>query len=113
MHEAIMTFDYAEADRMVDMNIIDFIEEESALEKSGKSLNGAIICITGKLQHFKNRDELSALITVAGGKVTSSVSSKTTYLVSNDINSTSSKNVTAKKLGVPIITEQELINMLI
>ena len=111
--DAIWNFDYTEADSLVDKGIIKFVKTEAPLEKSGNSLNGAIICITGKLQHFKNRDELSALIVVAGGKVTSSVSSKTTYLVNNDINSTSSKNVTAKKLGVPIITEQELINMLI
>jgi DNA ligase (NAD+) len=111
MHEAIMGFDYYEADRMVDMNIIDFIEE-SALENSGNALEGKVIVITGKLQHFKNRDEAKKLIEAAGGKVTGSVSSKTNYLVNNDINSTSSKNVTAKSLGIPIITEQELVNML-
>ena len=112
MHEAIVNFDYTEADMMVERYIIDFVEEESALENSGNSLEGKIFCVTGKLKHWKNRDELSAAVTAAGGKVTSSVSSKTNYLVNNDINSTSSKNVTAKNLGIPIITEQELVNML-
>ena len=79
MHDAIVNFDYTEADMMVERCIIDFIEEEAPLENSGNAqLNGAIVCITGKLQHFKNRDELKTLIERAGGKVTSSVSSKTT-----------------------------------
>ena len=111
-HDAIMNFDYREMDRLVDMGIIEF-SEGAPLEKSGNSqLSGATVCITGKLKTFKNRDELKALIERAGGKVTSAVSSKTTYLVNNDINSTSSKNATAKALGIPIITEQEIINML-
>ena len=112
MHEAIMSFDYYEADRMVDMNIIDFVEKESALENSGNALEGKTFCVTGKVKHWKNRDELSTAITAKGGKVTSSVSSKTNYLVNNDINSTSSKNLKAKELNIPIITEEELLNML-
>ena len=112
MHEAIMNFDYHEADRMVDMNIIDFIEEESTLEKSGNSLEGKTFCVTGRVHIWKNRDELSAAVIAAGGKVTSSVSSKTDYLVNNDIDSTSSKNLKAKELGIPIITEEQLMEML-
>ena len=112
MHDAIVNFDYTEADMMVERCIIDFVEEEAPLENSGNALEGKVIVITGKLQHFKNRDEAKKLIEAAGGKVTGSVSSKTNYLVNNDINSTSSKNVTAKSLGIPIITEQELVNML-
>ena len=111
MHDAIINFDYVEADRMVDMNIIDFVEEEGALENSGNALEGKTFCVTGKIKHWKNRDELSAAITAAGGKVTSSVSSKTSYLVNNDINSTSSKNLKAKELNIPIITEEELLAM--
>ena len=109
--DAICSFDYTEADSLVDNHIITIIES-APLENSGNALQGAVVCITGKLQNFKNRDELKSLIEAAGGKVTSAVSSKTAYLVNNDINSTSSKNVTAKNLGVPIITEKELINML-
>lgn len=111
MHDAIVNFNYAEADTMVDRCIIEFIEEESALENSGNALEGKTFCVTGKIKHWKNRDELSAAITAAGGKVTSSVSSKTSYLVNNDINSTSSKNLKAKELNIPIITEEELLAM--
>jgi DNA ligase (NAD+) len=112
MHDAIVNFDYTEADMMVERYIIDFVEEDSALEKSGNALEGAVVVITGKLHNFKNRDELKAIIERAGGKVTGSVSSKTTYLVNNDTNSTSSKNKTAQSLGVKIISEEELLNML-
>ena len=111
MHDAIVNFDYTEADMMVERCIIDFVEEEGALENSGNALEGKTFCVTGKVHHWKNRDELSAAVTAAGGKVTSSVSSKTDYLVNNDINSTSSKNQKAKELGIPIITEEELLSM--
>jgi DNA ligase (NAD+) len=111
MHDAIMSFDYHEADRMVDMCIIDF-KEEGEMVKNGNSLQSLTICVTGKLKHWKNRDELTAAVTAAGAKVTSSVSSKTNYLVNNDITSTSSKNQKAKELNIPIITEEELLNML-
>ena len=77
-----------------------------------KSLEGLILCATGKLQFHKNRTELKTLIEKNGGKLTESVSSKTSYLINNDINSTSSKNKTAKSLGVPIITEQQLLDLL-
>lgn len=108
MHDAIVNFDYTEADMMVERCIIDFTEEDSALENSGNALEGKTFVVTGKVHIWKNRDELSAAVTAAGGKVTSSVSSKTDYLVNNDINSTSSKNLKAKELGIPIITEEQL-----
>lgn len=113
-HDAIMNFDYYEADRMVDMCIIDFREKEAQLENSGNahSIEGLSFAITGKLKNFKNRDLLKAEIEAHGGKVVSSVSSKTNYLVNNDNTSESSKNKTAKSLGVPIITEEELMEML-
>ena len=78
------------------------------LENSGNSLEGKTFVVTGKVHIWKNRDELSAAVTAAGGKVTSSVSSKTDYLVNNDVTSTSSKNLKAKELGIPIITEEQL-----
>jgi DNA ligase (NAD+) len=76
------------------------------------TLSNKIFCITGKVSHWKNRDEVKAFIESNGGKVTSSVSNNTNYLINNDINSTSSKNMTAKKLGVPIITEEDLLSLL-
>jgi len=70
------------------------------------------LCVTGKLKIFKNRDELVAAVEAAGGKVTSTVSSKTSYLVTNDTESGSSKNIKAKQLNIPIITESQLYDML-
>ena len=66
--------------------------------------------ITGSLNHFNNRNELKELIEQKGGKVLSSVTSKTDYLINNDIESNSSKNKKAKELGIKIISEDQLIN---
>lgn len=68
--------------------------------------------ITGSVEHFANRNEVKAVIESKGGKVTGSVTSKTNYLINNDVNSTSSKNKKAKELGIPIITEEDFIKML-
>ena len=110
--DAILSFNYTEADNLVEKGIITFKARESTLEKSGNSLKGKTFCVTGRVHIWKNRDELSAAVIAAGGKVTSSVSSKTDYLVNNDITSTSSKNLKAKELGIPIITEEQLMEML-
>ena len=68
--------------------------------------------ITGSVEHFANRNELKEAIEARGGKATGSVTSKTTYLINNDVTSNSSKNKKAKDLGVPIISEEEFIKML-
>lgn len=75
-------------------------------------LSGMTFVITGNLNTFANRDKAKEKIESLGGKVTNSVSKNTTYLVNNDINSTSGKNKKAKELGIYIITEEELINIL-
>lgn len=76
------------------------------------NLSGKTFVITGSLNYFTNRDEIKEKIERLGGKVSGSVSAKTNYLVNNDINSTSSKNKKAKSLNIPIISEDELIEML-
>lgn len=76
------------------------------------NLSGKTFVITGSLNTFANRDAAKELIESLGGKVSGSVSAKTSYLVNNDINSTSGKNKKAKELGVPIITEEELLKMI-
>lgn len=76
------------------------------------NLSGLTFVITGSLNHFANRDEAKEKIESAGGKVSGSVSAKTSYLVNNDIASTSGKNKKAKELNIPIISEEELIKML-
>ena len=61
------------------------------------------------LNNFKNRGQLEDVIRAHGGKVSSSVSKNTTYLINNDNTSTSSKNMSAKKLNVQILTEEEFL----
>ena len=79
---------------------------------SGKDLTGKTFVITGSLTHYKNRNELVSIIESMGAKVSGSVSSKTSYLINNDAESSSSKNKKAKQLGIPIISEQDFINMI-
>ena len=110
-HKAIMEFDYNEADRLAEFYVTFAENVNSEEENTEKTLEGKVFVITGKLQTYKNRAELQADIEKYGGKVTSSVSKNTSYLVNNDKASTSSKNVSAQKLGIPIISEAELKEM--
>lgn len=87
-----------------------FLIPESKTENV--DLTGKTFVITGSLSHFSNRDEAKERIEALGGKVSGSVSVKTTYLVNNDLNSTSGKNQKAKSLSVPIINEEELLRIL-
>lgn len=91
------------------LEVIDF----EAVGISDDSLLGQIFVITGSLEEFGSRDELSKKIVSMGGKVTGSVSKNTNYLINNDNTSGSSKNKKAQQLKVPIITEEEFINMFI
>ena len=79
---------------------------------SSVDLSGKTFVITGSLIHYKNRDELVSIIESMGGKVSGSVSAKTSYLINNDTQSNSSKNQKAKQLNIPIISEQDFINMI-
>ncbi len=108
MHNSIINFNYAEARLLAD-HYINFNVSEVTSTPNGESLIGKTFVITGKLTHFKNRDEIKARIESLGGKVTGSVSKNTHYLINNDINSTSSKNMTAKSFGIPILSESEFI----
>ena len=76
-----------------------------------QKLAGKVFVITGSVEHFANRNELKALIEQLGGKVTGSVSAKTDYLINNDAASNSSKNKKARELGIPVITEEEFLEM--
>ncbi len=73
---------------------------------------GMVFVITGSVEHFANRKALQAEIEKRGGKATGSVTAKTSYLINNDVASNSSKNKKAKELGIPIISEQDFLNML-
>ena len=76
------------------------------------TLNGKTFVITGSVNHYPNRDALKADIETHGGKVSGSISSKTDYLINNDINSNSSKNQKAKSLNIPIISEDQFLAMI-
>lgn len=89
-----------------------FKSHNIVLDEIPNTLQGKTFVVTGSVNHYKNRDELKADIVAHGGTVAGSVSSKTSYLINNDINSTSSKNQKAKSLNIPIITEEEFISLI-
>lgn len=83
--------------------------ETSDSSPSGSKCKDLTFVITGDVHHFANRNAMKAYIESQGGKVTGSVSKNTNYLINNDVNSTSSKNTTAKQLQIPIISEDSFI----
>lgn len=83
--------------------------EEPSLAAKGDRCKGLVFVVTGDVHHYKNRNELKAYIESQGGKVTGSVSKSTNYLINNDVTSTSGKNLKARQLGTPIISEEEFI----
>jgi DNA ligase (NAD+) len=89
-----------------------FYKPNIVLDETPKTLQGKTFVVTGSVQHYKNRDELKADIVAHGGTVVNSVSAKTSYLINNDVNSTSSKNQKAKSLNIPIISEEEFLQMI-
>ena len=72
-----------------------------------------IFVITGSLNHFDNRDALKDRLEKAGARVAGSVSAKTSYLINNDVTSSSGKNKKAKELGIPIISEEQVMEWLL
>lgn len=89
----------------------EFFFEEVKENPAENKLEGKNFVITGKLHHFANRSKLKEKIEQLGGKVVGSISSKTDYLINNDKNSTSSKNIKAKQLNIPIISENDFEQM--
>lgn len=90
---------------------LTFLDDDIDNSDIDKLFKNTVFVITGELNKFENRKQLQEKIEVLGGKVTNSVSSKTNYLINNDINSNSSKNKKAKQLNVKIITEDDFIKM--
>ncbi len=102
-----------EEHRDIFRRILDEVEiPEEETPAGGQNLAGINFVITGSVEHFANRGEVKEEIEKRGGKVTGSVTSKTNYLINNDVNSTSSKNRKARELGIPIISEEEFMKML-
>ncbi len=85
------------------------IEKVEPLPEEGGRCKGLTFVITGDVHHYKNRDEFKAYVEAQGGKVTGSVTGKTSYLVNNDLESASSKNRKARELSVPVISEDEFL----
>ena len=79
-------------------------------QRSGNQCEGFTFVITGDVHHFKNRNELKAYIEARGGKVAGSVSGSTSFLINNDVTSTSGKNKKAKELGIPILSEDDFLS---
>ena len=105
LSDNIKQFDYTE---FKDILKYASIKKKKSTEEG--TLNNLNFCITGSLKYFKNRDELVKVIEDNGGKITG-VSKKLNYLINNDSTSTSSKNKKANELNIPIITEEEFLNL--
>lgn len=94
------------------VNELEFIDDIKPKEAGENKCQGLTFVITGDVKHYKNRDELKSYIEEQGGKVVGSVSKKTNYLINNDITSNSSKNIKAKELDIPIISEDDFIELM-
>ena len=109
-HKVRAFFDNEE-NRRITLELIEQLEFEKTPIRQEQTLSGSTFVITGSLNHFENREALAAEIEKRGGKVSSSVSTKTSYLINNDAESKSSKNQKARQLEIPILTEDELLQM--
>ena len=85
------------------------IAEADSQTEVGTRCAGLTFVVTGDVHHFKNRNELKAYIESQGGKVTGSVSKSTSFLINNDVTSTSGKNKKAQELGIQILSEDDFI----
>ena len=103
-------FQDEENNRRLD-HLMSFLHIQDEGSKQEQIFAGMNFVITGSLVHFGNRSEAKELIESLGGKVTGSVSKKTNYLINNDIQSSSSKNKKARELGIPILSEEDFLNL--
>lgn len=101
----------SEAHNKVADHLLSVLNFETIQGPSDQSLEGKVFVITGSLNHYTNRNELKAFIESKGGKVTGSISAKTSYLINNDVTSGSTKNKKARELGIPILSEEDFIEM--
>ena len=92
-------------------HLLSHLELEEVKQESRLTLDGKQFVITGSVNHFANRAELKEYIEQRGGKVTGSVTSKTDYLINNDVTSNSSKNKKARELEIPILSEEDFLHM--
>ena len=116
MNNNLLNFDYDDLnlDYTVNLHLKEGIKnsKDNEINPVTSTITDKVFCITGKVHLFKNRAELQADIENKGGKVVSSMSSKVNYLINNDNTSTSAKNKAAQAAGIPIITEEEYMNLI-
>ncbi len=105
-------FDSEKNNEMLDRLLSDLTFETESAGGNEQILSEMTFVITGNVYHFANRRELQEKIESLGGKAVSSVSAKTTYLINNDTTSSSNKNMTARKLGIPILSEEDFLKMI-
>ena len=103
LNEALLTFDYTEADETA--QYLDFITQEEIHTQT--KLSNKVFVITGTLSYYKNRNELIQAIKNMGAVVSNTVTNKTNYVICNNSKSNSTKMIRARELNVPIITEEE------
>ena len=103
-------FKSAENNQKLDhlLSHLHLVHEETSAEQV---FAGKTFVITGSVEHFSNRSEAKEFIEARGGKVTGSVTKKTDYLINNDKTSASSKNKKAQELGIPILSEEDFLEL--
>ncbi len=109
MAKAYCDFFRDEKNSAVVDDLLTEVELDGSFEETGDKLAGMTFVITGSLETYPNRDALKEEIEANGGKVAGSVSAKTSYLINNDLTSNSGKNKKAKELGIPIISEMDMV----
>ena len=115
MNDSLHRFNYSQADdlayKILDIHNSLWVDPQATIEKIESAILNKNFVITGRLLLIQNREKLINIVEEKGGKVQSSISSKTTYLVCNDLNSASTKFKKAKELNIPVISEEELLKM--
>ena len=111
MAKAFTDYFSSEVKKAEFLELLSELEIQEEAKTAEQQFAGMNFVITGSVNHFANRNEVKELIEQRGGKVTGSVTGKTNYLINNDVNSTSSKTKKARERGVPIISEDEFIEL--
>lgn len=106
--DSFLSYFGAEKNKKIVQNLLKELTLEQETEEASTALEGKTFVITGSLEEFSSREDLKQWIEQQGGKVTGTVTSKTNYLINNEVSSSSSKNKKAKELGVPILSEKDL-----
>ncbi len=110
--EAFSGYFKDEANKKEFYELLKELNLEKEVRDTSSPIAGKSFVITGSVDYFANRDELKTLIESMGGKTVGSVSSKTDYLINNDVTSSSSKNKKAKELGIPVISEEDFLKLI-